>query len=159
MSMTFMCTFTLSKCTLNLLNLRSRLVSAMRHEVALGYVVDVDIRKNSSSLGLRTVVESQYPLSLVHDTIEGCLDKMEAYLDEEVSEEVLEAGKRAVVAQRQEERARMKEAGWEVWKEILQQTYHFYRYFYIYAQSTCNQKLNLIVSLPDKMWSWMSSPD
>ena len=42
----------------------------MRDSVALGYVVLCDLRCVNGTLGFRTVVESQYPMTLVHGTIE-----------------------------------------------------------------------------------------
>ena len=53
---------------------RAQLDHAMKHVVQLGYVVCSDVRKVNGTLGFRVVVESQYPLSFVVDTVESALD-------------------------------------------------------------------------------------
>lgn len=67
---------------------RERLISYMKNKVQLGYVVSCDIRKGEANmtLGLRITVESQYPLQIVHSTIEESLASLESFLDHELSE-------------------------------------------------------------------------
>ena len=51
-------------------------MSQMRDEMALGYVVGCDLRRANGTLGFRTVVESQYPMAVVHQTIEKSIDDL-----------------------------------------------------------------------------------
>ncbi len=99
---------------------------ALRNAFALGYVVDCDVRRANGTLGLRTVVESQYPLAVVHGTVERSLDDLDPYLSS-LSAEALEAGRQAAASARREDSARMRAVDASAWREVAEQTYHFYR--------------------------------
>lgn len=66
----------------------------------------------------RIVVQSQYPLKLVHDTIEQCLANVDSFLNM-LTEEVLQNAKESLIGARLESRLRMREAAAKTWKEIL----------------------------------------
>ena len=72
----------------------------MKHVVPLGYVVGCDIRKVNGRLGFRITVESQYPLSIVHKTIEDALEDIDDFLAKMETSE-FEMSKAAVMSVKQ----------------------------------------------------------
>ena len=105
---------------------RQKLISNMKQVVALGYVVGCDIRRMNGTLGFRIIVESQYPLKMVHDTIEQALADLEDYL-EEMSEKTLQMAKQALIATKEEVKQRMRDCATILWREVLECSYNFRR--------------------------------
>ncbi len=52
------------------------------YQVILGYVCNCDVRRTNGTLGFRIVVESQYPLQLVHDTVEEAIEVVGEWLEQ-----------------------------------------------------------------------------
>ncbi|CAB4059390.1 IDE [Lepeophtheirus salmonis] len=82
---------------------RAKLLSYLKHVVPLGYVVHCDIRSVNRTLGYRVLIESQYPLHFIYDTINQGLESLE------------------------KNRIRMQDEAPALWKEIMEQTYDFRR--------------------------------
>lgn len=77
-------------------------------------------------IGFRIVVESQYPLATVHETIEQALEQIGDFLDD-LTPETVERTKQAWIASKLETTSRMRDAAALWWKEILDATYNFSR--------------------------------
>ena len=99
----------------------------MKHVVPLGYVVGCDIRKVNGRLGFRITVESQYPLSIVHKTIEDALEDIDDFLAKMETDE-FEMSKAAVMSVKQESMVSMRDQAHTSWREIAEQSYHFARH-------------------------------
>ena len=105
---------------------RAQLDHAMNHVVQLGYVVCCDIRKVNGTLGFRVVVESQYPLSFVIDTVESALDGLDEFLSDQADSGVVDMAKAALVGSNDEEaERRFRDNANATWREILDGTYVF----------------------------------
>ena len=105
---------------------RAQLDHAMKHVVQLGYVVCCDIRKVNGTLGFRVIVESQYPLSFVIDTVESALDGLDEFLSDQADTGVVDMAKAALVGSNDEEaERRFRDNANATWREILDGTYVF----------------------------------
>ena len=105
---------------------RAQLDHAMKHVVQLGYVVCSDVRKVNGTLGFRVIVESQYPLSFVVDTVESALDGLDEFLTLQAEAGVVDMTKAALVGSSEEEaERRFRDNAITIWREILDGTYVF----------------------------------
>ena len=105
-----------------------RLSTAQTSHFISGYVVGCDIRKMNNTLGFRIIVESQYPLTIVYETIEKALSDLDSFLTYEVDPESLEQAKQALSAFKLEScQLRVRDRAALAWKEILDGTYNFKR--------------------------------
>lgn len=109
--------------------IREHLISSMRYMEALGYVVSCDIRRGNSNatIGLRIIVESHYPLAVVHSRIEESLLNLNDFLHD-MTEEAFEMGKSALVIEKKENwNNRMIDRAVTIWREVADETYNFKR--------------------------------
>lgn len=104
-----------------------KLITAMKHVVPLGYVVGCDIRKVNGRLGFRITVESQYPLSIVHKTIEDALEDIDDFLAK-MDPTDFEMSKAAVLSVKSQSRLTMRDSAHAFWREIFEESYHFARH-------------------------------
>lgn len=118
---------------------RVRLVSSMKYVVPLGYVVGCDIRRINNTLGFRIIVESQYPLTLVNETIEKSLADLNEYL-ESIDEETFQMSREALITCKLESHKRFRDKALSYWKEILDSSYHFRR---LDQELECLRKLDM----------------
>ena len=95
---------------------------------ALGYVVACDIRKGNSNatIGFRIIVESHYPLAVVHSRIEESLLSLNDFLFE-MSEETFQMGKSALIIGKKDKNNRLMDRAVNLWREIADETYDFKR--------------------------------
>ena len=108
--------------------IRGKLVGYLKHVVPLGYAINVDIRRINQTLGLRIIVESQYPLSVVYETINRGIDSLDEYLNElKEDPEILENIKKSIVLHKREQMSRMNDTANLVWREIADASYNFKR--------------------------------
>jgi secreted Zn-dependent insulinase-like peptidase len=63
--------------------------------MSLGYVVNCDVRKVGESQGLRIVVQSQYPLSVVYSSVETAISTIDDFLST-MSDETFEQQRSAM---------------------------------------------------------------
>ncbi|XP_071749609.1 insulin-degrading enzyme isoform X2 [Lepeophtheirus salmonis] len=106
---------------------RAKLLSYLKHVVPLGYVVHCDIRSVNRTLGYRVLIESQYPLHFIYDTINQGLESLESFLNDCVGEELFNATRKSISIHKKENRIRMQDEAPALWKEIMEQTYDFRR--------------------------------
>ena len=105
---------------------RAQLDHAMKHVVQLGYVVCCDIRKVNGTLGFRVIVESQYPLSFVIDTVESALDGLDQFLADQADSGVVDVAKAALAGSNDEEaERRFRDNANTTWREIIDGAYVF----------------------------------
>ena len=104
-----------------------QLVTALKHVVHLGYVVGCDIRKIKDRLGFRIIVESQYPLSIVHKTIEDSLEDLDDFLAH-MDENDFEMSKAAVISVKEDSRTSLRDQAHSLWREIIEEQYDFNRH-------------------------------
>jgi len=104
-----------------------KLITAMKHVVPLGYVVNCDIRKVNGRLGFRITVESQYPLTMVLATIEESLEDLDDHLAK-MEESQFSMSKAAVMSVKEDNMISMRDQAHALWREILDETYHFTRH-------------------------------
>ncbi len=119
---------------------REKLVTAMKTVVPLGYVVHCDLRKANGSLGFRITLESQYPLTVVHDSIEQAIDDLDDFLAN-FPEETFQMSKAAVVSVKKEMLASMLDHAQALWREIREETFNFDRHK---QEVECIEKLELL---------------
>ena len=108
---------------------REHLTSSMRYMEALGYVVCCDMRQGNSNatIGFRIIVESHYPLPVVHSRIEESLLNLNDFLIN-MSEETFQMGKSArIISKREVWSNRMIDRAVAYWREIADETYDFNR--------------------------------
>jgi len=95
--------------------------------MSLGYVVCCDIRKMGENHGMRIVVQSQYPLSIVYSTIENAILSLDEFLST-MSVETFERNRSALLTNKRETSfRRMRDVGNLLWMEIVESTYNFRR--------------------------------
>ena len=80
-----------------------------------------------SRLGFRIIVESQYPLSVVHATIEESLEDLDDHLAK-MEESQFSMSKAAVLSVKEDNMISMRDQAHACWREILDETYHFRRH-------------------------------
>ena len=123
---------------------REHLVSSMRYMEALGYVVNCDIRKGNSNAttGFRIIVESHYPLAVVHSRIEESILSLNDYLfNDKMSVDTFEMGKSALIIGKKEFwNNRMVDRATALWREVSDETYCFDR---IQSEIECIEKISL----------------
>lgn len=93
-------------------------------------MVHCDIRRCTSTLtlGFRILVESQYPLQFVHDTIEDSIELLGEYLATTIDEAAFERNKAAlIVSKREAWNGRMRDRADTLWREVLDETFDFQR--------------------------------
>ena len=95
--------------------------------MSLGYVVSCDIRKIGENHGMRIIVQSQYPLSIVYSTIENAISSLDDFLST-MSVETFERNRSALLTNKRETSfRRMRDVGNMLWMEIVESTYNFRR--------------------------------
>ena len=95
--------------------------------MSLGYVVSCDIRKIGENHGMRIIVQSQYPLSIVYSTIENAISSLDDFLST-MSVETFERNRSALLTNKRETSfRRMQDVGNLLWMEIVESTYNFRR--------------------------------
>ena len=116
-----------------------KLITSLKHVVHLGYVVGCDIRKIKDRLGFRIIVESQYPLCIVHKTIEDSLEDLDDFLAH-MDEKDFEMSKAAVMSVKEDSRSTLRDQAQAYWKEIAEDTYDFARHS---KELACMSQLDL----------------
>ena len=116
-----------------------KLITSLKHVVHLGYVVGCDIRKIKDRLGFRIIVESQYPLCIVHKTIEDSLEDLDDFLAH-MDEKDFEMSKAAVMSVKDDSRSTLRDQAQAYWKEIAEDTYDFARHS---KELACMSQLDL----------------
>jgi secreted Zn-dependent insulinase-like peptidase len=95
--------------------------------MSLGYVVSCDIRKIGENHGMRIIVQSQYPLTVVYSTIENAISSLDDFLST-MSVETFERNRSALLTNKRETTfRRMRDVGNLLWMEIVESTYNFRR--------------------------------
>ena len=95
--------------------------------MSIGYVVNCDIRKVADNHGLRIVVQSQYPLSIVYATIENAISALDEFLST-MTVETFERNRKALSTNKREmSLSRMRDVANLLWLEIADATYNFKR--------------------------------
>jgi hypothetical protein len=106
---------------------RLQIVEYIKQVMSLGYVVICDIRKVGDNHGMRIVVQSQYPLTVVYSTIENAISSLEECLST-MSEETFERNRSSVSTNKREASlGRMRDVANLLWLEITESTYNFRR--------------------------------
>jgi len=106
---------------------RLQIVEYIKQVMSLGYVVICDIRKVGDNHGMRIVVQSQYPLTVVYSTIENAISSLEEFLST-MSEETFERNRSSVSTNKREASlGRMRDVANLLWLEITESTYNFRR--------------------------------
>ena len=85
-------------------------------------------------------MESQYPLTIVHKTIEDSLEDLDDYLAK-MEESQFSMSKSAVISVKEDNMISMRDQAHALWREILDETYHFGRHFEELAEMS---KLDLL---------------
>ena len=111
---------------------------------ALGYVVGCDIRRGNSNatIGFRIIVESHYPLPVVHSRMEEGLLSLDDFLFD-MSEETFQMGKSALIIGKRDKNTRMVDRAANLWREVADETYDFKR-TQLEIEEIENISLNLI---------------
>ena len=78
-------------------------------------------------MGFRITVESQYPLTMVLATIEESLEDLDDHLAK-MEESQFSMSKAAVMSVKEDNMISMRDQAHALWREILDETYHFTRH-------------------------------
>ena len=106
---------------------RLQIIEHIKQVMALGYVVNCDVRKVGGSHGFRITVQSQYPLCVVHSSIEAAVSGLEEFLTA-LTEETFEQQRSGLVTNKLEASlSRMKDVANLLWLEIAESSYNFRR--------------------------------
>ena len=106
---------------------RLQIIEHIKQVMALGYVVNCDVRKVGGSHGFRIIVQSQYPLCVVHASIEDAVANLDEFLTT-MAEESFEQQRSALVSNKLEASlSRMKDVANLLWLEIAESNYNFRR--------------------------------
>ena len=81
----------------------------------------------NNTLGFRVIVESQYPLSLVHGAIASGLDDLGPFLSS-LDEDTVALGREALAAAKTESVARMRDCAAAAWREVADSAFAFRRH-------------------------------
>ena len=76
-----------------------------------------------------SIVESQYPLSVVHKTIEDSLENLDDFLAH-MDNKDFEMSKAAVMSVKEDIYYSLRDQGQALWREIVEDTYDFTRYIH-----------------------------
>ena len=121
-------------------------------------------------------MESQYPLTIVHKTIEDSLEDLDDFLAH-MEEKDFEMSKSAVMSVKEDSRNSLRDHAQALWREIVEDTYDFNRHakelasmsrldlldirsFYRqWIHSKASERRNLIISIsPDPTLNRLESP-